>query len=107
MNRIAFLRAYIKREPADLFSRHALSMELVKLGNDDEARRLMEEILALDEYYLGTYYHLGKLHERQADLQAAKGVYLKGIEIAERLNERNPLRELKAALQQVNDELEL
>lgn len=106
MNRIAFLKVYIKREPADLFSRHALAMELVKQGDDVEARLLMEEILALDEYYLGTYYHLGKLHERQADLNAAKSVYLKGIEIAERLNERNPLRELKAALQQLNDELE-
>ncbi|MFN5422821.1 MAG: hypothetical protein ACK5AO_06115 [bacterium] len=106
MNRIAFLKTFIEKDPADLFSRHALAMELVKEGNDNEARQIMEDILVFDELYVGTYYHLGKLHERNADLLKARGVYVKGIEVAERLNELNSLRELKAALQQVNEELE-
>ena len=107
MNRIAFLKAYIEKVPTDMFSRHALAMEYVKMGNDDEAKQIMENILARDELYVGTYYHLGKLFERNAKLLKAKEIYGKGIDVAKRINEMNALRELKAALQQVNDQLEL
>lgn len=105
MNRIAFLTAFIEKDPTDLFSRHALALELIKQGNDDEARLVMEGILLIDEQYVGTYYHLGKLLERTGALSMARDVYVKGSVVAARLGEHNSLRELKAALQQVNDEL--
>ena len=103
MNRIAILKSYIERDPTDMFTRHALAMELVKIGDDLEAQQVMEEILAIDEFYIGTYYHLGKLCERIGDMIKAEAVYTKGIVLAEQFNDSTSLRELKAALQQLKD----
>jgi predicted Zn-dependent protease len=104
MNRIAILRSYIERDPTDMFTRHALAMELVKIGDDLEAQHVMDEIIAIDEFYVGTYYHLGKLCERIVDRLKAEAVYTKGIVLAEQVKDSTSLRELKAALQQLKDE---
>lgn len=90
MNRIAILRSFIEKNPADMFSQHALSMELLKLGEYQEARKLMEEILEFDEMYIGTYYHLGKLYERIGEFMMAEVVYTKGAIIAEKLKTQIP-----------------
>ena len=37
MDRISRLKAFIDTYPADMFSRHALAMELVKLGQYPDA----------------------------------------------------------------------
>jgi predicted Zn-dependent protease len=104
MNRIAILRSYIERDPTDMFTRHALAMELVKIGDDLEAQHVMDEIIAIDEFYVGTYYHLGKLCERIGDRLKAEAVYTKGVVLAEQVKDSTSLRELKAALQQLKDE---
>lgn len=88
-----------------MFSRHALAMEFIKLEQYPEAIAVMQELLNTDERHSGTYYHLGKLHEKLGDAEQAIAVYEKGISIAREINAINDLRELIGALSQLKDEL--
>ena len=98
MDRKERLWAFLQEHPEDLFTRHALAMEYVKLGQDKEARELLEALLAKDPSYIGSYYHLGKLLERQGDLVAAEAVYRRGIEEAGKAGDRHAMGELNTAL---------
>ena len=106
MDRIAFLMDFIAKNPVDLFSRHALAMEMIKLGNDQEAKLMLEQILEMNDKYIGSYYHLGKVDERLGYIDDALSIYYKGIDVAMEINDQHALRELKGALSQLRDELE-
>lgn len=107
MDRIARLKTFIDQYPADMFSRHALAMELLKLEQYPEALEAMIALLSVDANHSGTYYHLGKLYEQLGDHENAVKIYEKGIIIAGNVKAENDLRELKAALFQLKDELDL
>ena len=47
-----------------------------------EAISVIEKNIANDKNYLGAYYKLGKLYERNSQTEKAKKTYLAGIEIA-------------------------
>jgi Tfp pilus assembly protein PilF len=90
-----------------MFSRHALALEWIKKGDDSKAEIMFKEILEKDPTYVGTYYHFGKLLERNNREEEAMGIYEKGMLYAERQDEKHFLRELKAAFNQLRDEMEL
>ena len=106
MDRIAFLSEFIQSNPHDLFSKHALALEWIKQGDDDNALKLFQEIISIDPQYVGSYYHMAKLQERVQGSQAAMDTYQLGIKVAESIQDQHALRELKSALQQLTDEME-
>jgi Tfp pilus assembly protein PilF len=97
MDRIEKLLQYLSRDPADSFLQHALALEYIKLGKDEAARRLFEEILTRDPGYVGSYYHLGKLLERNNETTAAERWYKRGMEVAHRAGEMQAYGELRSA----------
>ena len=107
MDRISRLKTFIDKYPSDMFSRHALAMEFLKLEQYPEALEAMISLLAVDENHSGTYYHLGKLYQQLGDHEQALKIYEKGIIIAGKIKAENDLRELKGALSQLKDELDL
>jgi len=98
MDRIASIKEFLKQTPNDSFLKHALALEYIKLGNDADARRQFEELLAHEPGYVGSYYHLGKLLERAGAEQEAIAVYEKGMEMAKAENNRHAYNELQMAL---------
>jgi len=98
MDRIEKLKLFIAQNPQDLFSKHALAMEYIKLGDDQAAKALLEFILKADPGYIGSYYHLGKLLERSGNTENAKQVYMSGIEIARTRGDNHARGELMTAL---------
>jgi tetratricopeptide (TPR) repeat protein len=87
MDRIEKLKEFLKTNPQDSFLQHALALEYIKLDNDAEAKILFEEILDREPAYIGTYYHLAKLLERNDETDAAIKVYEKGMEEAKKAEE--------------------
>ena len=65
MSRIEKITGIPGKQPGDNFLQHALALEYIKIGRDGDARLLFESILDRDPAYIGSYYHLGKLLERQ------------------------------------------
>ena len=67
MDRIEKLNEYLKVSPTDSFLQHALALEYIKVDDDVQARSLFESILERDPNYVGSYYHLAKLLERNGE----------------------------------------
>ena len=103
MDRIGMLKSFLERNPRDSFCRHALAMEWVKRGDDSAAREELEALLEDDPDHAGSYYHLGKVMERQGDIEAAIAVYNRGIDAADRTGDAHAARELRQALEALED----
>ena len=101
MERIEKIKEFLLQNPADNFLQHALALEYIKVGNDAEARRLFESILDRDPTYIGSYYHLAKLHERNEAVNLAVGVYEKGMEQAKKAGDNHAYNELKSAYEEL------
>lgn len=97
MDRIAKIREYLEGSPKDNFLRHALALELIKSGDDIQARGIFETILTECPEYIGSYYHLGKLLERVGETQAAIDWYEKGMAAARQAKDNHAYNELQAA----------
>ena len=101
MNRIEKLKEYLKSSPSDSFLQHALALEYIKLGDDDQGRRLFDAILEREPGYVGTYYHLAKLLERNGDTDGAIKIYERGMEEAKRAGENHAYGELRGAYEEL------
>ena len=97
MERIEKLKGFLAQNPADSFVQHALALEYVKLNRDEEARREFEGLLAREETYVGSYYHLAKLLEKTGEKEAAIACYEKGLRIAKEVKDNHAYNELQAA----------
>ena len=104
MSRIEKLLEYMKTSDKDSFLQHALALEYIKIGKDEEARNLFNEILLREPTYIGSYYHLGKLLERVGDKDRAIRVYERGMEEARKAKDNHSYSELQAALEDLEDE---
>ena len=97
MDRIDKLKEYLKASPHDNFLRHALALEHIKVDNDNDARKLFEDILTQDPKYIGSYYHLAKLLERTGENDLAIQWYQKGMTAAKDAGDNHSYNELQAA----------
>jgi Tfp pilus assembly protein PilF len=103
MDRIEKLKEYLKKEQKDSFLQHALALEYIKAGNDEEARKLFVDILLREPTYIGSYYHLAKLLERTAETEKAIKIYEKGMQEANRAGDNHSYNELQAACEELTD----
>ena len=103
MSRIDKLLEYIKSSGADSFLQHALALEYIKVGNDEEARNLFNQLLLREPTYVGSYYHLGKLLERVGDPGKAKRIYTRGMEEAKAAGDQHSYNELQGALDDLEE----
>jgi Tfp pilus assembly protein PilF len=103
MERIEQLKSFLTSTPDDSFLQHALALEYIKKGDDNDARLLFENILKQEPGYVGSYYHLGKLLERAMDYEGAIKTYNKGMEAAQKAGDNHSLNELRGALEEITD----
>lgn len=96
-DRIEKLKEFLKASPKDCFLNHALALEYVKLGQDEEARKLFETNITNDASYVATYYHLGKLLERLGAQPEAIAIYENGMQVAREAKDMHTYNELQAA----------
>lgn len=97
------LKSFLEKNPRDSFCRHALAMEWVKVGDDASARESLEALLEDDPDHTGSYYHLGKILERMGDAEAAKSAYERGLSAALRTRDAHAARELRQAMEALED----
>lgn len=105
MERIEKLKTFLDANPGDSFLKHALALEMVKLGNEEEAQKLFEDILTADPSYVGSYYHLAKLLERRRLPDLAAEWYQRGLSAAQKAGDMHALNELRAAYEDLLDEI--
>ena len=101
MDRIEKLKEYLRTNDKDSFLQHALALEYIKVGNDGEAENLFKEILHREPTYVGTYYHLAKLLERNNSTDEAIKVYEKGMQETKKAGDNHAYNELQAAYEEI------
>lgn len=101
MERINKIRDMLRENPRDSFLEHALALECIKLGNDEEAKQLFQTLLNREPGYIGSYYHLAKLLERIGETDEAVKWYEKGMEEAKRAGDNHALSELRSAYEEL------
>ena len=103
MERINQLKEFLKASPDDAFLQHALALEYIKVGNEQAAKLLFENILKKEPNYVGSYYHLGKLFERINDTAAAVLIYETGMQQAKLAKDNHSYNELQGAMEDLED----
>ena len=101
MDRIEKLKEFLQANPADSFVQHALALEYIKTGDDEEAKKLFEDILQREPGYVGSYYHLAKLLERNGDTDAAIKCYEKGMSETKKAGDQHAFNELRSAYEEL------
>jgi Tfp pilus assembly protein PilF len=99
MNRIEALKGFLQQDPKDSFSRYALALEYVKLGQTDDARREFEYVRDNDPGYVATYFQLGQLYRDLGLRHEAEKAYRTGITVATKAGDGHTQSELEGALE--------
>jgi Tfp pilus assembly protein PilF len=103
MNRIDKLNEFLKASPTDSFLQHALALEYIKANDDVAAKVLFYTIVEREPTYVGSYYHLGKLLERNNEIDAAKKVYENGMKEAKAAKDNHSYNELMGAWEDLEE----
>ena len=103
-DRLATLRNLLEQDPTNSFLRYAFAMELLNLGQLEQAIAQFEQLVNHDPNYVATYYHYGKTLEKLGRASQAAKIYRQGIQVASQIGNHHAKSELEAALEQLNAE---
>ena len=104
INRIKILKQYLEEDNNDHFSRYALALEVMEIGETNETIRLLKEVLNQNADFLAAYYQLGRAFEISHQKEDAVQIYKQGIEVAQKQKNAKTESELKTALFSLQDE---
>jgi Tfp pilus assembly protein PilF len=96
-SRLEQLQEFLKDDINDSFLRYALALEYVGVEKNETARDCFLKLIKDDENYIATYYQLGKLYESLNEVEKAREIYKKGINIAQKSENKKTLLELQEA----------
>ena len=95
--RLAKLLEFLENDPNDSFILYALATEYNSLNDKEKAFSYYLRLINEHPNYVGTYYHLGKLYEKEGEKDKAIEIYQKGIATARAKRDMHALSELQGA----------
>jgi hypothetical protein len=98
MDRIATLKTFIERSPADPFPRYGLAMELKHRGDLAAAAEAFAQLATQFPDYVPTYLMAGGTLVALGRKADAASTFRRGIEVAAGSGDAHARRELEAAL---------
>ncbi|TDQ18938.1 hypothetical protein DFQ04_0749 [Algoriphagus boseongensis] len=98
LDRVAILREYIKEEPNNPFNYYALALEISSLDKV-ESGKLFDFLLENHPNYLPVYFPSAHFFFELDQIEKAKSIFQKGIQLALELKEEKTLKELRNAFQ--------
>jgi tetratricopeptide (TPR) repeat protein len=96
--RIQMLRKFISDEPNNPFNTYALAMEYYE-RQPDQSLTLLQQLLEDHHDYLPTYFKAAHLYWNLEEWEQAESIFEKGIQLAENQQDEKAKKELKAAFQ--------
>jgi tetratricopeptide (TPR) repeat protein len=98
ISRADALRAMLAQNPNNPLARYGLAMELVNGGALDQGIAEFRVLLESKPDYVAAYFHAGQTFERLGQLDDARAIYTKGIEVATRIGDSHTRSEIEGAL---------
>ena len=97
--RLEVLKSMVEQKPEDSFARYGLAMEYANTGELEAALGQFEELLRYNPNYAAGYFHGGRTLEKLGEIEQAREIYRKGIEVTTATGDEHTRSELIAALQ--------
>ncbi len=97
-NRLELLTQMVGQDPNNAFARYGLAMEYSNSGHFQKAVAEFRTLLERDENYAAAYFHAGQALEKLGEIDQARALYEKGIEITTRKGDSHTRSEIEAAL---------
>lgn len=97
-NRLELLRQMVAQDPKNAFARYGLAMEYANGGEFRQAVAEFRALLEQDQSYGAAYYHGGQALEKLGEVEQARAMYEKGIEVTTRKGDSHTRSEIEAAL---------
>lgn len=97
-NRLELLKEMVSQDANNSFARYGLGMELANGGALEEGVQEFRALLEHDENYAAAYFHLGQALEKLGDVEQARAVYEKGVEVTTRKGDSHTRAEIEGAL---------
>jgi tetratricopeptide (TPR) repeat protein len=102
-DRLNILKLYLEEDPGDPFIRYAIALELMKLGNLQQAFQEFTHLISESPDYLPAYYMAGQTAEALQNREMAIASYRNGMDVARKQNNQHALNELQTALELLDD----
>jgi len=99
-HRIEQLYQFALEDPDDPFNWYALALEYMKTDTG-KSIEIFNRILSEHQEYVPMYYHLGKLYQEEGKNNEALQTFELGIQVAGRQKDFKAVRELTAAIQEL------
>jgi Tfp pilus assembly protein PilF len=101
MTRIEKLEAYIEENGKESFLQQALAEEYIKIGNDEQARNILNELLLREPTFISAYIHLCNILVRAGNEEKAIKIYQRGLLEAKRAENATIFNELQEGLEEI------
>jgi len=98
-SRLEQFKEFVEMDPADTFSRYALGMEYMGVGQFEGAVENFQEVIRQDPRYSAAYFQAGLACQKLKRIEEAREFLSKGIGIAEQKKDWHARDEMKAALE--------
>jgi|APCry1669190288_1035285.scaffolds.fasta_scaffold72656_2 tetratricopeptide (TPR) repeat protein len=103
INRLDNLLKMLESQPNDAFLTYAVGLEYMNSENLPKAWEYFEQLLRSNPDYLPVYYQGALLLIQMQQIEEAKALLFKGVDLAQQLGERKTLNELNDLLEQMED----
>lgn len=97
-NRLELLTQMVGQDPNNALARYGLAMEYSNSGDFKKAVAEFGTLIERDENYAAAYFHGGQALEKLGEIDQARALYEKGIEITTRKGDLHTRSEIEAAL---------
>lgn len=103
-SRVAALQEILHGNPDDAFARYALGLEYSGAGETEAALAEFKRLLASHPDYTNGYFMAAQALARAERTAEARDMLSRGIESAERTNDRHALSEMQAMLDELQSD---
>ena len=100
-SRVTALQEILKENPNDAFARYALGLEYSGTGETEAALSEFKKLLAVHPDYTNGYFMSAQVLDRAGCGDEAQAMLEKGIESAQRSNNRHAQSEMEAMLEEL------
>ncbi len=97
-NRLEILQQMLAADATNTFARYGLAMEFAKSHDYGRAVEEFRSLLAQDPNYAAAYYHGGQALEKLGQVEQARKIYERGIEVTTANGDAHTRSEIEAAL---------
>ncbi len=101
MNRIEMLKQMIAQQPDNPLFYYTLGKELLTAHQPVEATEALRRAVDLNPNYTAAYRELGRALTQAGNIEEAKGVYRKGIEVGEKTGDLQTVKEMQVFLRRL------